>query len=347
MLRLLYSTFITVAAVAQVGSFRSLPGSVSEDQYQALAEQGDAEAQNNMGLCALNGNGCSKDSAKALFWFKKAAAQGHIEAMYNLGNLLTGDPSSDPFHPNTYSIPVDFVEGAKWIQKAAENGYIPAQSALTIMYSRGIGVTADPLKAKNWKNKVEAQKRQNTASNDPMSQVILGDELRAHGKKNEAVKWYSKAADQGYPAGINALANCYYWGYGVKEDIDKAIELYEISADKGDEKAGRELNAIRNSIKYQSHMYLKNQKNHPSTGAAVNNSSSTYDWAGHRAAIISQCGLSQTAMRDPAMQNLVNAYLDYSARCERAGIAPTDPNRINAESSLIQNIFEYKYNRGY
>jgi TPR repeat protein len=45
------------------------------------AEQGDAEAQYNLGFCYGNGEGVEKSFTEAVKWYKKAAEQGHEEAI--------------------------------------------------------------------------------------------------------------------------------------------------------------------------------------------------------------------------------------------------------------------------
>lgn len=49
------------------------------------AEQGDAKAQYNLGVCYYNGNGVEKDYQEAVKWYRKAAEQGIAEAQCNLG----------------------------------------------------------------------------------------------------------------------------------------------------------------------------------------------------------------------------------------------------------------------
>ena len=53
--------------------------------YRKAAEQNDAEAQNNLGLCYANGQGVAKDEVEAVKWYRKAAEQNYAEAQYNLG----------------------------------------------------------------------------------------------------------------------------------------------------------------------------------------------------------------------------------------------------------------------
>jgi TPR repeat protein len=54
-------------------------------EWQPLAKQGNADAQNNLGAMYANGKGTSKDAKQAVYWYKKAAEQGYAGAQYNLG----------------------------------------------------------------------------------------------------------------------------------------------------------------------------------------------------------------------------------------------------------------------
>ena len=49
------------------------------------AEQGDAKAQNILGVAYASGKGVSQDYAEAAKWFRKAAEQGFANAQYLLG----------------------------------------------------------------------------------------------------------------------------------------------------------------------------------------------------------------------------------------------------------------------
>ena len=49
----------------------------------------------------------------------------------------------------------------------------------------------------------------------------------------EALKYFQKAADQGYPEAQVGLASLYYEGNGVKQDYEKALQWYKKAAAKG------------------------------------------------------------------------------------------------------------------
>jgi hypothetical protein len=50
-----------------------------------LAEQGDADAQFNLGLMYETGDGVARDYAEAIKWYRLAARQGISKAQNNLG----------------------------------------------------------------------------------------------------------------------------------------------------------------------------------------------------------------------------------------------------------------------
>jgi TPR repeat protein len=47
---------------------------------------------------------------------------------------------------------------------------------------------------------------------------------------NEAVRWYRKAAEQGYARGQAALGSMYSNGTGVKQDDEEATKWYKMAA---------------------------------------------------------------------------------------------------------------------
>ena len=51
------------------------------------AERGEAKAQLSLGTIYYNGEGVTKDVAKAVDWYQKAAEQGNADAQSNLGSM--------------------------------------------------------------------------------------------------------------------------------------------------------------------------------------------------------------------------------------------------------------------
>ena len=69
---------------------------------------------NNLGLCYEHGKGgLTKDEAKAVEWYQKAAEMGSARAMYNLGVC---------YKYGVGTLMKDEAKAVEWYQKAAEAG---------------------------------------------------------------------------------------------------------------------------------------------------------------------------------------------------------------------------------
>ena len=53
--------------------------------YRKAAEQGDPDAQYNLGVRYDTARGIEKDTQQAVAWYRKAADQGYARAQYSLG----------------------------------------------------------------------------------------------------------------------------------------------------------------------------------------------------------------------------------------------------------------------
>ena len=107
----------------------------------SLAEQGNAEAQFNVGLLYDRGRGVPKDKQEALRWYRRAALQGDMFAQ----NAL-----ADNYWEGT-GVPKDDREAVRWWRLAADKGFAPAQHSLgKILAGGGQGVPADKPHAYMW-----------------------------------------------------------------------------------------------------------------------------------------------------------------------------------------------------
>ncbi len=111
-------------------------------EWRPLAKQGDAAAQNNLGVMYKMGLGVPQDYAEAVRWHRKAAEQGDAIAQNNLGVM----------YAKGQGVPQDDAEAVKWFRKAAEQGYAGAQFNLGFMYYNGRGVPQDYAQAHMWFN---------------------------------------------------------------------------------------------------------------------------------------------------------------------------------------------------
>ena len=60
--------------------------------FRPLADQGNATAQNNLGVMYRDGSGVSRDYAQAFAWFRKSADLGNANAQ-SIGGLIQGEVS--------------------------------------------------------------------------------------------------------------------------------------------------------------------------------------------------------------------------------------------------------------
>ena len=83
------------------------------DTVRQAADQGDAEAQYNLGVIYNNGEGVPKDDAEAVRWFQLAAEQGYAKAQFELGYKYRWG----------HGVPLDDAEAGRWLRLAAEQGH--------------------------------------------------------------------------------------------------------------------------------------------------------------------------------------------------------------------------------
>ncbi|WP_011608305.1 tetratricopeptide repeat protein [Histophilus somni] len=109
--------------------------------FKQLAEQGDANAQHNLGLMYEYGDGITQNDQQAVYWYTKAAEQGYANAQNNLGLMYTDGGKG---------ITQNYKQAVYWYTKAAEQGYANAQYNLGVMYANGQGVQRNVSKAKQY-----------------------------------------------------------------------------------------------------------------------------------------------------------------------------------------------------
>lgn len=233
-----------------------------EDYFNALAylekayELGSGEAAYMIGGMYSTGWGVSVDKERAFRWMERAAELGSGEAAYSImACYLAGD-----------GVSVDKEKAFNWLERAADLGSVAGQTDLAGHYYWGNGVNQDLFLARQWyikaanggsdyaatevgkmdidnNNYEEAVKwfRKAAENGYDDAQYLLGDCYR-NGQgvienDEEAFRWFLKAAEQGHREARRHVFCCYYYGVGVAEDDDKAKEWLQKSAEQGDETA--------------------------------------------------------------------------------------------------------------
>jgi TPR repeat protein len=151
---------------------------------QARAEQGNAEAQAELGSIYLHGETVEQDDAQAFLWYQKSADQGNANGecglawMYSIGR----------------GVQQNYSESLRWYRMAADKGYARGQNGLGYMYSEGFGVPKGDAEAFYWYRKAADQgyaKAEYNVGN--MYRYGLG----VTQNRDQAARWLGMAAMQG------------------------------------------------------------------------------------------------------------------------------------------------------
>jgi TPR repeat protein len=81
--------------------------------YRLAAKQGDAEAQNNLGIMYANGDGVPQNNVRGYIWWSVAAAQGEEDAKRNrdiVAKRLTPDQLTQAQQIATRCIDSDYQD---------------------------------------------------------------------------------------------------------------------------------------------------------------------------------------------------------------------------------------------
>jgi TPR repeat protein len=154
--------------------------------------------------------------ATALKLFEAAAQKGDREAQHTLAFMYRdgrGTKRND-------------TKAIAWYRKAAEQGYAPAEYNLGLMYAQGEGAKPDPAAAQTWFRR--AAEHGSVEAQVKLAEIAIFDE-----KYEEALLWFSKAADRDDADAAFNVGSLYYMGQGVDKDEAKATEYYRKAARLG------------------------------------------------------------------------------------------------------------------
>lgn len=157
----------------------------SIDDLIAAAEEGNADAQNQLGDAYYDGIGVEQDYIQAFEWYLRAAEQGHGKAQYNVAYAYANGTGTQK---NT-------DEAIKWYGKSADQGVALAQYVLAKMFIGGQYLEQDLTKGLDLLHKASNQGLD-------LAQYDLGT-IYLEGKivesdTDKGIEYLKFAADQGY-----------------------------------------------------------------------------------------------------------------------------------------------------
>ena len=219
------------------------------DRYRKAAEEGNAEAQLNLGICYELGHGTPLDHTEAVKWYRKAAEGGNAEAQLNLAIC----------YEYGRGVRKDELEAYIWYSEAAAQGNASAKEILKkhlipnwitirkIMLTNRINekqyqllkLQAEKDIFEEWKEHKYYQRGAEQGVDETQLNLSICNE-NGQGVPQDHVEtfWlYSRAAEYGIAEAQFELGNKYYHGQGVKKDEKAAVEWYRKAAAQGNKDA--------------------------------------------------------------------------------------------------------------
>lgn len=176
--------------------------------FAKAAEKGYVDAQFNLGLMTLKGEGVEQDYPEAMRLFRLAAEQGSVKAQTNLARMYAKAKGVAP----------NYGQAVFWFRKAADAGYDDAQYSLGVLYASGIGVPRDLRKA--WELFNAASEQNNLSAHYQLGLMYFKGKGVAENKV-EGLKFLTLAGD----FEESALYLKYAQGKSSAEEIAEANKM--------------------------------------------------------------------------------------------------------------------------
>jgi len=225
---------------------------------------GSAEAAHQLGLAYAQGlAGLARDDARAAALFEKAATAGHRRAALNLGVLylrgqgVTHDlvqargwlekaaAGNDPYALYALARAMDLAEGnaiadkiraADLYRRAAEKGHPLAALRYGLALADGDGVKHDAAAAQRWLMAAENEgvPEAALALGDMTARAATSRDKAANARTlQDAISWYTLAANAGVASAQLKLGGAFLAGAGVARDPTQAQLWYGRAARQG------------------------------------------------------------------------------------------------------------------
>jgi TPR repeat protein len=195
--------------------------------FKRGVELGDSHSMYSLGKLLEHGSesdGVKVNKKKAKQLYRMAADRGYARAQFNVSYMLSNEgPSS-------------YRESFRYCKLAADRGYTSAEYNLAISYKKGEGVDVDLEEARRWYARAAAKGHEKAAF--ALSCMLYNEGPSSY---RESFRYCKLAADRGYTSAEYNLAISYKKGEGVDVDREEARRWYARAAAKGYEKAASAL----------------------------------------------------------------------------------------------------------
>lgn len=197
---------------------------------QPLADAGEADAENAVGLVHERGAGVPADPAEAAQWYRRASDRGLNAATVNLGVLLMAGAG----------LPRDQAEALRLYHQAASRGSLRAMLLLGGAYRNGTGQPPDLVAARGWF--LKAAQGGMVDGMYEAARLLLSSADAA--EREQGRTWLQKAADIGFPKALALLGMGKLTGAGgTAPDPPAGAAMLRRAAAQGDADAAAALAA--------------------------------------------------------------------------------------------------------
>ncbi len=202
--------------------------------YRAYIKQGIASAQLGLGLIYREGLGLGeivKDCNKAVFWLRKAAAQGQATAQFELGKMYASTQALCVTKSN--------IQAAYWFKQSAQQGKAESQYELGLLYELDKGAGQHDSSALYWFTQAAEQGYKEAQFH--LGNMLFSGEVGAATGYSQGVSWFIKAAEQGHIKAQLSLGSAYSVGAGVRKNPGLAVYWYRKATEQGNEFAATQI----------------------------------------------------------------------------------------------------------
>lgn len=217
------------------GDVKNYPSSLV--QLQSLADIGDANSQNLLGILYVEGIALERDEEKAFKLISNSAKQGFSPAEYNLGRFYRLGIGCD----------MGYDDAVHWFTIAADHGNERAAYTLGYMYFKGFGLVQDYKKSISWFE----------LSSWPMAKNFLGIcYYFGYGvEKNEdkAIVYFGKSQT------LNSEMYLKHIAENTNEDAAKSLEI-ELKDKESKSNTAVSKETINKSLAKADETFIKNKK---------------------------------------------------------------------------------------
>ncbi len=195
------------------------------EALRLAAEQGDAEAQRNLGVKHVEGDGVPQDDTEAVRWFRLAADQGHAGAQTNL-RLMSAGGGGEPTLEDALDVPAVGLSQAYRLMEGYLDFLFAAEGGGTIQTPEG---TIDKSNVHQYRERFEARLKIYRAAIEQRGyESFVGNyDASATESCSRAGSAWAGVVSEGAVRGVEIVQQGFAIQLTTKYEVDGEIQSFE------------------------------------------------------------------------------------------------------------------------